>query len=493
MPLKTTVTELPDSRVRLAVEVSPEEFERRVHQAARELGSRLRIPGFRRGKVPPPVVIRRLGREALVDEAVRDGLPRWYQEAIDEAGVAPVGDPELDVPSGPQQGQPFTFSFEIGVRPRAKLGRYKELEVGRREPRADPQLLEQGLERLRDQHATLEHVDRPAEQGDFIVVDYRGTTDGQPLEGAEGRDQLLELGAGRLLPGFDEELIGASAGEQRQVEITFPEDHPEQLRGRTATFEVTVKDVQAKRLPELNDEFAEMTGFESLDELREDIAKGLQEADERAVQREFEEAAVDAAVGEAQIEVPESLVHARAHELVGQTLAALERQGISRESYLRITGGDEERLAEEAEPEAKSALQREAVLAAIAEAEGIHPSDEELLAELEPLAQRDGRKPERLLADLRRRGALEQFREEVASRRALELVVAQAKPIPAEQARAREKLWTPEKAGSGQASGQLWTPGSGSPGPPRSPGSASVDPGRAMSGRARGRRGNPSS
>ncbi|MBV8942803.1 MAG: trigger factor [Solirubrobacterales bacterium] len=459
-PLKTTVTELPESRVRLAVEVPPEEVERRVHQAAREVGSKMRIPGFRRGKVPPPVVIRRLGREALVEEAVRDGLPRWYQQAVDEAGIAPVGDPELDVPSNPDQGQPFTFSFEIGVRPRAKLGPYKGLEVGRREPRADPQLLEQGIERLRDQHATLEHVERPAEQGDFIVVDYLGRADGKLLEGAEGRDQLLELGTGRLLPGFDEELVGASAGEQREVEITFPEDHPEDLRGRTATFEVTVKDVQAKRLPELDGEFAELAGFDSVDELREDIAKRLREADEEAVEREFGQAVVDAAVQQAEIEVPERLVHARAHELLEQTLAALERQGISKESYLRITGGDEERLAHEAEPEAKSALQREAVLAAVAEAEGLHPSDEELQRELAPLAQRDGRKPERVLTDLRRRGALEQFREDVASRQALELLVAEAKPIPSEQARAREKLWTPEKQGAEQPSGQLWTPGS---------------------------------
>ena len=460
MELKTTVTELPESRVRLAVEVPPEEVERRVHQAAREVGSKMRIPGFRRGKVPPPVVIRRLGREALVEEAVRDGLPRWYQQAVDEAGIAPVGDPELDVPSNPDQGQPFTFSFEIGVWPRAKLGPYKGLEVGRREPRADPQLLEQGIERLRDQHATLEHVERPAEQGDFIVVDYLGRADGKLLEGAEGRDQLLELGTGRLLPGFDEELVGASAGEQREVEITFPEDHPEDLRGRTATFEVTVKDVQAKRLPELDGEFAELAGFDSVDELREDIAKRLREADEEAVEREFGQAVVDAAVQQAEIEVPERLVHARAHELLEQTLAALERQGISKESYLRITGGDEERLAHEAEPEAKSALQREAVLAAVAEAEGLHPSDEELQRELAPLAQRDGRKPERVLTDLRRRGALEQFREDVASRQALELLVAEAKPIPSEQARAREKLWTPEKQGAEQPSGQLWTPGS---------------------------------
>lgn len=473
MAVKTTVTELPESRVRVAVEVPPEEVERRVHQAARELGSRLRIPGFRRGKVPPPVVIRRLGREAIVDEAVREGLPRWYQEAVDEAGIAPVGDPDLKLEDHPGEGEPFTFSIEIGVRPRARLNDYKGLEVGRREPYADPKLIDSELEALRDRLATLERVDRPAEQGDFVVVDYTGRTEDGPLEGGEGRDQLLELGAGRLLPGFDEALTGASAGDRREVEVTFPEDSPEQLRGRTATFDVTVNEAQAKRLPEVDDDFAsEAAGFDTLDELRDDIAKRLREADERAVEQEFEQAVVDAAVENAEIEVPEKLVHARAHELVSETLSALERQGISREAYLRIAGGDEERLAHEAEPEASAALRREAVLAAVAEAESIEPSEEELLEELAPLAERDGRKPEKVLADMRRRGTLEQFREEIAIRKALQLLVAAAKPIPAEQARAREKLWTPEKQGAEGSSGQLWTPGSGPQGPEQSSGGA---------------------
>ena len=466
MPVKTTVTELPESRVRVAVEVPPEEVERSVNQAARELGGRLRIPGFRRGKVPPPVVIRRVGREALVEEAVRDGLPRWYQEALDGAGIAPIGDPELNVTDNPDQGQPFTFSIEIGVRPPARLGEYKGLEVGRREPQADPKQLEQELESVRDRMATLETVERAAQSGDFVVIDYTGSADGEPLEGAEGRDQLLELGTGRLLPGFDEQLIGAAAGDQRSVEVTFPEDHPDHLRGRTATFAVTVNEVKAKNLPELDDEFAsEAAGFDTLEELREDIAKRLRSADERAVEGEFEQAAVDAAVEQAEVEVPEKLVHARAHELLNQTLRALERQGISREAYLRIAGGDEEKLVRDAEPEALAALRREAVLAAVVQAEAIEPSEQELLEQLEPLAEREGVKPERLLEDLRRRGTLEAFREEVAIREAIALLVREAKPIPVEQARAREKLWTPDKQQKPEqktperAAGELWTPG----------------------------------
>ncbi len=461
MPVKTTVTELPESRVRVSAEVPSDEVERRVQQAARELGRQLRIPGFRRGKVPPPVVIRRLGREAVVDEAVHSALPRWYQEAIDGAGISPVGDPDLKLEDHPSEGEPFAFSIEIGVRPEARLGEYKGLEVGRREPQADPEQVEQELAGLRERLATLETEDRPAESGDFVVIDYTGQADGQELEGAEGRDQLLELGTGRLLPGFDEQLIGAKAGDQRTVEVTFPDDHPEHLRGRTAHFEVTVKEVRAKRLPELNDELAsEAAGFDTLDELREDIATRLKETDERAVQAEFERAAVDAAVERARVEVPDKLVHARAHELVADTLHALEHQGISKEAYLRIAGSDEETLAREAEPEAQAALKREAVLAAVVAAEDINPSDDEVLEELRPLAEQDDRKPEKLLEDLRRRGRLEPLRDEIASRQAVALLVREAKPIAAEQARAREKLWTPEKESGEGGSSQLWTPGS---------------------------------
>lgn len=461
MALKTTVTELPESRVRVQAEVPADEVELRVQEAARDLGRQMRIPGFRKGKVPPPVVIRRLGRETVLDEALRSSMGRWYADAIDGAGIVPVGEPELDVSGDlPGQGQPLEFSIEIGVRPEAKLGEYKGLEVGRREAHADEQQIDQEIERLRERLATLETVERPAEASHHVVIDYVGTIDGKPFEGGEGRDQLLELGTGRLLPGFDEALTGASAGEQRSVPVKFPDDYPGELAGREATFEVTVTEVKAKRLPELDDEFASAAaGFDNLAELREDIAKRLSEADAAAVEREFEQAVLDAAVAEATIEVPPKLIHARAHELLSETFQALARQGISKEAYLRISGKDEEALAREAEPEAEAILKREAVLAAVVQAEGIEPTDEQLLDAIRPVAERDGRKPEKVLGQLRERGRLGPLEEEVASRLALKLLVDEAQPITVEQAKARDKLWTPEKESGERGSGQLWTPG----------------------------------
>jgi len=458
--VKTNVTELPESRVRVEAEVPADEVERRIQQAARELGRQMRIDGFRKGKVPPAVVIRRLGREAVLDEALRSSLGSWYVDAIDEAGIAPVGEPELDVGDLPTEGQPLAFSIEIGVRPRAKLGEYKGLEVGKREPHVTEEAIDEELERLRDRFAMLETVERPAATGDHVVIDYVGSIDGEPFEGGEGRDQLLELGSGRLIPGFEEQLTGAEAGQTRTVAVTFPEDYGTH-GGEDASFEVDVKEVKAKQLPELDDEFASSAaGFDSLSELRDDIGTRLKESDERAIEREFEEAVLSAAVDGAEVDAPAKLVHARAHEMLERMLTALERQGISKETYLQITGKDEESLAHEAEPEASQALKREAVLAGIVEAEQIEPTDEELLTALTPIAERDSEKPEELFAQLRKAGRVDRLREDLATAQAIELLVREAKPISVEQARARDKLWTPGKDDDETAEKRIWTPGS---------------------------------
>jgi len=468
--VKTNVTELPESRVRVEAEVAADEVERRVQQAARKLGGQMRIPGFRKGKVPPPVVIRRLGFEAVLDEALRSSLGSWYVDAIDEAGISPIGEPDLDVGDLPGQGEPLAFSIEIGVRPQATLGEYRGLEVGRREPTVAESAIDEVIERERERLATLDTVERPAQASDHVVIDYVGMVDGELFPGGEGRDQLIELGSGRLIPGFEEQLIGAGAGEQRTVAVSFPEDYAGDLGGKDATFEVTVSEVKAKRLPAIDDEFAsEAGGFDSLAELRDDIAGRLREADERAVEREFEEAVLKAAAAEAHVELPEQLIHAQAHELIEQTLSTLARQGISKETYLRIAGKDEETLAHDAEPEAADALRREAVLAAVVAAEQIEPSDEELVEALRPAAERDDTDPAELVEQLRKAGRLDSLRADVATRKALELLVSEAKPISVEQAQAREKLWTPGKddpeGGPASTPGQIWTPGSRRPAP----------------------------
>jgi|KBSSwiStaDraftv2_1062776.scaffolds.fasta_scaffold81677_1 trigger factor len=460
--VKTTVKELPESRVRVEAEVTPDEIERSVQRTARAMGRDLRMPGFRKGKVPPPVVIQRVGREAVVDEAVRGQIGRWYLDAIDDAGIKPVGDPQLDIGDLPAQGQPLTFSIEIGVRPTATLGTYKGVEVGKREAAADEDAVQGELDALRERSARLETVDEPAGENDFIVMDYRGTIDGVAFEGGEARDQLIELGSGRLVPGFEEQLAGAKAGDQRTVKITFPDDYgADELKGRDAEFEVTVNEVKRKELPELDDDFAsDAAGFDTLDELKEDIASKLREADENRLEAEFREAVLDAVVADAKIEVPETLVDARARELWDRMIHSLGHQGITRENYLRIAGKDEDEIIAEARPDAEQALRREAVIAAVIEAEGITPSDGDVLDALQASAAREGTTPEKLRERLEKAGRLDELKEDLAQRQAVDLLAENARALTVEQARARDKLWTPDKEYPRGIEKPIWTPGS---------------------------------
>jgi trigger factor len=464
--VKTTITELPESRVRVEAEVPPDEIERSVQRTAAAMGRDLRIPGFRKGKIPPPVVLQRVGREAVVDEAVRGQIGRWYLDAIDDAGIHPVGDPQLDIGELPAQGQPLTFSIEIGVRPTATLGVYKGVEVGRREPAADDEAIQGELDALRERSARLETVDEPAGEHDFIVMDYVGSVAGEPFDGGEARDQLIELGSGRLVPGFEEQLQGAKAGDRRTVTITFPEDYAaEELKGREAEFEVTVNEVKRKELPELDDDFAsDAAGFDSLDELREDIAAKLKEADETRVEAEFREAVLDAVVNDSKVEIPDTLIDARARELWDRLLHSLRHQGIAADTYMRLSGKNEEELLADAKPDAEQALRREAVIAAVVEAEGIEPSDGDVLDALQASAAREGMAPEKLRDQLEKSGQLEQIRDDLAQRQAVDLLAENAKAITVDQARARDKLWTPGKREAGEAEEtagpRLWTPGS---------------------------------
>jgi trigger factor len=456
----TTVTELPESRVRVQAEVPSEEVERRVAQAARRLGRNVRVPGFRAGKAPPPVIVQRMGRDAVLDEAVRDSIGAWYTAAIDAARIAPVGEPQLDLDDLPRQGEPLRFSIEIGVRPKAKLGDYKGVEVGKREPQVDDEAIAGELDRLRERSARLDTVDRAAATGDFVVMDYRGTLDGEPFAGGEGRDQMVELGSGRLVPGFEEQLDGATASEERTVMVTFPDDYgAAELAGREAQFAVTVKEVKAKELPALDDDLAAEAGFDTLDELREDIRNRLTEADGARIEAEFREAALDSVVKNAKVEVPDALVEARAREQWDQMLHSLAHQGISREAYLRIAGREEDEIVAQAKPDSEQALRREAVLAAIIDTEGIEPTEEEIVSAVEEAAgDGPGRtSPKKLLERLKSTGRIETLKQDLAQRKALDLIAESAKPISIEQAQARDKLWTPGREETG-SSGQLWTP-----------------------------------
>jgi trigger factor len=469
--MQTTVTELPDSKVKIDAEVGAAELAKRLDRAAAALAGEIKVPGFRKGKVPPQLVIQRVGREAVVEQALRDSLPEWYERALLEAGITPIGDPKLDVGDLPEEGEALEFSIEVGVRPKAELGEWAGVEVGRAEPDVPEDAIQAELDRLREAFGSLTPVDRPAASGDAVVIDYSGTIEGEPFEGSEARDFVVELGREGLMEEFDQALTGASAGDELTVDVTFPDDHrPEELAGKSASFGVTVKEVREKELPELDDEFAsDASEFETLGELREHLRGQLREALEHRAEDDYRAAAVDAAAEQAKIELPKELVHARAHEMWDRIERSLQARGIDPAAYARMQGKTREELVTDAEDDAQRALRREATLSAIADAEGIEVSDDELVEALGPAEGNEA--PEKLLARLRESGRDSLLRDEVRLRKAADLVVERAKPIPLEQAAAREAIWTPEKAeqegarDEGESKvperpGELWTPGS---------------------------------
>ena len=352
--LTTTVTDLPQSRVRVEVQVAPGEVARAAEAAAGRIGRDLKLPGFRKGKIPAPVVIGRVGRDAVLDDAVRERLARWYSAAIAESGIVTVGDPEITLGDLPAEHEPFTFSFEIGVRPVATLEQWRGIEAPRREPTVAEEEIDVQIEQARERLARLETVDRAAAVGDFLVLDFTATIDGEPIEGGEARAQLVELGAARLIPGFEDGLIGVRAGERRTLELGFPDDYAAtEVAGRDAVFEVSVAEVREKVLPDVDDDFAlDAAGLDSLEELREDVRTRLLEVDERAAEREFRDAVLETAAAAASITLPEPLVDARAREALERTLHSLAHRGISRDAYLQIAGATEEELIANARPSA---------------------------------------------------------------------------------------------------------------------------------------------
>ena len=475
--MKTEVTELPESRVRVDVDVAPEDLDRGINRAARAIARDMRLPGFRKGKAPPSLIVQRVGRDTVLQQAVRDSLPEWYEQALVESGVSPIGNPDIELTEVPEvEGDSLKFQFEVGIRPPAKLGDWEGVEVGRPDSEVPDDAIDRELERLQENFARLETVDRPAKQGDFVLIDFEGSMDGKAFEGGAARDELLELGSGRLIEGFEAQLEGASGGEEREVQITFPADYgAEDLAGKDATFAVTVKEVREKELPELGDEFAANAGgFDTLDELRDDIREKLSEAAGQRIEADFRLAAVDAVVDTATVEVPAEILEARATERWERVERQIQAQGMDPAAYLQMQGKSREEIINESKPDAERELMREAVLEAIADAKQIEVSEEEMLEALEHPAEHERTTPEKLLERLRKSGRDALIREDLRIRKAIDLVSESAKPIPVAQAEARERLWTPEKdaavqegEGSGETPGgegseeaELWTPGS---------------------------------
>ncbi len=461
MSLTTEVTPLDGDRVRLDVAVPKDEVARQMDRTIRKIGRDVRVPGFRPGKVPPQVVVQRVGREAVVQEMLKSSLATWYAAAVEETGVRPIDEPEVDLDDVPEDGA-ITFRATVDTQPVPTLGEWKGLEVGKAEPTVPDGALDEELERLRGQAARLEEIDEPAQEGDYLVIDFDGSVAGTTVRGASARDHLVELGAGRLLPEFEAKLLGAGTGDTTVVTIDYADDDARaELRGRSVDYAVTVKAVQRKVLPPLDDDLVvQVSEFDTVDELTDALNARLLEAAEERVDDLFRGMAIDAVVEESTLEVPAKMVTARVATIVQSTAERLQNRA-SLEDMLAARGTDLAGWMKELEPEAEKAIRRELVVEAIADAEGVEIDDAEVEAQVRNDAEASDRDPDQLLDEVRKGGAFERLREDLRLRRAVDLIIEASAPIPMEQAEARKKLWTPEAERKEQGKGaQLWTPDS---------------------------------
>jgi trigger factor len=448
----TKVEELAPNRVRLTVDVSPHQVEHAVEHAANDLAGSLKIPGFRQGKVPMPVLLSRVGKERVYAEAIESHIGGWFWNAAAEQRLRPVAQPEYDfeLPDSPARGWSFTATVDVQPRPQLP-GDWKALEVPRLEPDVPAELVEQELERLRQLAAELSPVDgRPAQLGDTAVLDLVG-------EGGEShRDYVVELGSMRLVEEIEQGVVGMSAGETRTVEFELADD-------AVATVEVTLKELKEKVLPPLDDELARAASeFETLGELSASVEAKLREQLEEEAEGQFRAAVADALVQASGVEAAGPFVEARTRELLNGMVRSVESRGIPFETYLQLTGTEPEQLVDRLRAEAKQSVGREIVLEAVAEKLSLEVSDEEVERVIREQAAELDENADEAVRQVRESGGFERLREDLRLREALTRVAAGVTPISTDLAAAREKLWTPAEENA-PAETKLWTPGSKEP------------------------------
>jgi trigger factor len=450
--VQTQVEELGGDRVRLTVEVPSGDVKHAVEHAASDLAASLKIPGFRKGKVPMPVLLSRVGKERLLTEAVDSHIGGWFWNAAADSRIRPITQPQYDYELPSSSEDAFAFTAEVAVQPKAEPADWTTLEVPAAEPEVPAELVEHELEALRSSVAELVPVEgRGAAEGDALVIDV------DAAEGEAQRDLVVTLGAGRLLPELEAGIAGMSAAETKEIEYGLPE-------GGRQTVSVTVKEIKEPVLPPLDDELAKAASeFGTLDELRTDIESRLREQVEEELEGEFRGAAVDALVEASGVEVSEALVEARAGNLIRAFVSGLERRGISLETYLALSGETAEQIQERLLADAGRSLARELVLEAVAEQLGIEVSDDELRAFIREQAElSDEEDPDALIEQVWHSGRHESLRTDLRLRAALDRVATEVKRIPVELAQAREKLWTPGQE-KPEGAAKLWTPGEKEP------------------------------
>jgi trigger factor len=446
--METQVEDLGGDTLRLTVDVPAHDVHHAVEHATSDLAASVKIPGFRAGKIPRPVLVQRLGRERIYAEAVDSHISGWFWNAAARARIRPVAQPQYEYDLPTEDSADWRFQATVPVQPKVEIVDWHELEVGRPEAEVPDELVTQELEALRDSVAELVPADdRPAREGDTLVVDIVAS------DGEAQRDTVVELGSGRLVDEVETALVGASSGETKTVSYELADES-------TATVDIHVKEIKGKVLPSLDDELARSASeFDTIAELRADIENRLRAHIEAEIENVFRANAVDALVTASKVSPAGPLVESRTRELLTGFVRSLERRNVSLETYLQLTGRTAEELTGAMGLEASLSVARELTLEAVADKLGIEVSDDEVKALVREQAEASGDDAEKVIDDLWQHGRHEDLREDLRLRAALDRVAAEVKPIPLEQAAAREAIWTPDKE-TPETETKLWTPGS---------------------------------
>jgi trigger factor len=446
--VQTEVEELPENRVRLTVQVPSHDVHHAVEHAASDLAASVKIPGFRKGKVPRQVLLQRVGRDRLMAEAIDSHITGWFWNAAARSRLRPVEQPEYDFELPGSDDQDWQFTATVAVQAKPEVADWTTLEVGAIEPEVPVELIERELDALRATVAELVPVEgRPVGPEDTVIVDLVSPG------GETRRDYVVELGRGAVVDEIEQGIPGMSAGETKEIDFELGD-------GSKQAVTVTVKEIKEKVLPEADDELARATTeFDTLAELRADIESRLREQIEEEVEAQFRADVADALVDASKVDASGPLVEARTRELLRGLARQVEARGVQLDTYLSMTGQSPDQLIERLRDEASRSVARELVLEAAADKLGIDVPDEEIETLVREQAEALGDDADATLQQLRESGRIETLRDDVRLRNALDRVASEVKRIPRELAAAREALWTPEKE-KPQTDAKIWTPGS---------------------------------
>ena len=426
--MSVKVEKQENNMAKLTIEVAADKLEAALEKAFQKQKNSISIPGFRKGKVPRQMVEKMYGPEVFYDEACNIIIPDAYEEAMDECEEEIVSRPEITVEQI-KKGEPFIFSALVALKPEVKLGKYKGVKVDKVDAEVTDEDVEKALKKEQENNArNIEVTDRAVKDGDMTVLDFEGFVDGVAFDGGKGENYPLTIGSGSFIPGFEEQLVGAEIGKEVDVNVTFPEDYQEEtLAGKPAVFKCTIKEIKEKELPELDDEFAsEVSEFDTLEEYKADIRKNLEESKAKEAKDEKESKVIEAIVNDSEMDIPEAMIKTQQEQMIDEFAQRMSMQGLSMEQYYQFTGATYDKLFESVRPQAEERIKARLVLEAIAKAENIEATDDDVEDEMKQMAEVYQMEVEKV-KEMMPEKSLKGIKDDIAVRKAAEFAVANAK------------------------------------------------------------------